>query len=207
MTTDEPTKPGSLPPAGMVSSDTAPEGKSTESHASPDTVDRPDATLPSGFFSVAQAKRSPADGDVGPTGSGPGDRDSILGRDAETVIFTGSSPGKTSAVSALRIPGYELLERLGLGGMGVVFRARQLAANRIVAVKVIRPDVLSGHSEDSRQRMVERFHQEAQAAARIQHDHMVTVYQQFPAEQKDARFPEKTAACTAGGSQVFGGKW
>ena len=31
--------------------------------------------------------------------------------------------------------------------------------------------------------------------------------QQFPAEQKDARFPEKTAACTAGGSQVFGGKW
>ena len=31
--------------------------------------------------------------------------------------------------------------------------------------------------------------------------------QQFPAEQKDARFPEKAAACTAGGSQVFGGKW
>ncbi len=72
---------------------------------------------------------------------------------------------------------YELFEELGKGGMGVVYRARQRKANRIVALKLIRPDRLSGLSEVSRAKIVERFRKEAQAAARLQHDNLVTVFE------------------------------
>ena len=72
---------------------------------------------------------------------------------------------------------YEILGELGQGGMGVVYRARQRKANRIVALKVIRPDRLSGMSESTRTRMIERFRNEAQAAGRLQHDNLVTVFE------------------------------
>ena len=72
---------------------------------------------------------------------------------------------------------YELLDELGKGGMGVVYRARQRKANRIVALKLIRPDRLSGLSEVSRGKIIARFRTEAQAAARLQHDNLVTVFE------------------------------
>ncbi len=72
---------------------------------------------------------------------------------------------------------YELLEELGKGGMGVVFRARQRSMNRIVALKVIRPDRLANMAASSRQRAIERFRIEAAAAARISHDNLVAVYE------------------------------
>jgi serine/threonine protein kinase len=69
-----------------------------------------------------------------------------------------------------RIPGLELVEVLGSGGMGVVFRARQATLNREVAVKLLRDD----HRADSEHR--ERFLQEAVAVARLRHPHLVQVY-------------------------------
>lgn len=72
---------------------------------------------------------------------------------------------------------YELLEELGKGGMGVVFRSRQKSMNRIVALKVIRPDRLANMASSSRQRAVERFRIEAEAAARISHDNLIAVYE------------------------------
>jgi tRNA A-37 threonylcarbamoyl transferase component Bud32 len=66
---------------------------------------------------------------------------------------------------------YELLEELGQGGMGVVFKARQRKLNRFVAVKMIR----SADASDKEGR--KRFENEAQAVARLQHPNIVQIYE------------------------------
>ena len=71
---------------------------------------------------------------------------------------------------------YELISPLGQGGLGGVYKARQKAANRLVALKIIRPDRMSSMTEVSQKRMLDRFRAEAHAAARLQHDNLVTVY-------------------------------
>jgi serine/threonine protein kinase len=68
------------------------------------------------------------------------------------------------------VPGYEVLEELGRGGMGIVYRGRRLADDGIVALKVIRKDRLI-HPE-----AVRRFRREAHAAARLSHPNIVRVY-------------------------------
>lgn len=68
-----------------------------------------------------------------------------------------------------RMPNYEILGKLGRGGMGVVYKARQVSDNRIVALKVIRKDRLQ--HEDG----VRRFRREAQAMARLSHPNIVQV--------------------------------
>lgn len=70
-----------------------------------------------------------------------------------------------------RLPGFELEEVVGAGGMGVVYRARQAALDRNVAVKMLRDTNLT----DASQR--ERFHQEARTIARLHHPHLVQVYE------------------------------
>ncbi|HUW35193.1 MAG TPA: protein kinase [Planctomycetota bacterium] len=65
------------------------------------------------------------------------------------------------------IGGCELLEKLGKGGNGVVYRARQLSVGRVVAVKILRPAL----SQDAV--YVERFLREARTAARLNHPNIV----------------------------------
>ena len=69
------------------------------------------------------------------------------------------------------VPGLEPVDVLGSGGMGVVFKARQVALDRDVAVKVLR----DAHLSDSGRR--ERFLQEARAVARLRHPHLVQLYE------------------------------
>ncbi len=64
---------------------------------------------------------------------------------------------------------FEILEELGRGGMGVVYRARHLGLEREVALKIIRKDRMT-HGE-----IVSRFRREAQAAARLSHPNIVQV--------------------------------
>jgi serine/threonine protein kinase len=69
------------------------------------------------------------------------------------------------------IPGYELLGVLGRGGMGIVFRARQISLKRQVALKMI----LSGRHARPSDR--QRFQKEAEAVARLQHPNIVQIYE------------------------------
>ena len=78
---------------------------------------------------------------------------------------------------APEIRDYQILGELGRGGMGVVYKARQQSGNRTVALKIIRPDRLASLSPTQRRKAVERFQMEAQAAAQLEHPHIVGVYE------------------------------
>ncbi len=98
-------------------------------------------------------------------------------REAEASA-TRQSPGATICVPSLEQFGnYESLEEIGRGGMGIVYRARQRAADRTVALKVIRRDRLESLPRDTHTTALERFRQEAQAAAKLEHENIVTIYE------------------------------
>jgi serine/threonine-protein kinase len=69
-----------------------------------------------------------------------------------------------------QLPGYEVEAELGRGGMGIVFRARHLRLNRLVALKML----LAGAYAGPRER--ERFQREAEAVAGLRHENIVRVY-------------------------------
>jgi serine/threonine-protein kinase len=70
---------------------------------------------------------------------------------------------KTSPIVA----GFELLKRVGSGGMGTVYRAKQLSVDRIVAVKILKPNLARDR------KFLERFKEEAKAAAKLNHPNIV----------------------------------
>lgn len=67
----------------------------------------------------------------------------------------------------LEIPGYQILDRLGKGSMGIVYKAKQTSVDRIVAVKVLL-DQLSQNKE-----FIKRFDREAKIAAKLSHNNIV----------------------------------
>ncbi len=87
-----------------------------------------------------------------------------------TGAFEPSAPD-TPAAPPEGVPGYELLEPLGEGGMGVVYKARQGTLNRLVALKM----VLGGHRAGAKELI--RFLAEAEAVAAVKHPHVVQVYE------------------------------
>jgi WD40 repeat protein len=69
------------------------------------------------------------------------------------------------------VPGYEILGELGRGGMGVVYKARQIKADRLVALKMV---LHAGHADAE---ALARFKTEAEAVARLTHPNIVQVYE------------------------------
>src|ERR1700726_4576361 len=87
-----------------------------------------------------------------------------------------------------RVGNYEILEEIGRGGMGVIYRARQRHSRRIVALK----RMVSYHA-DSRETL-ERFRREAEAAASLDHPNILPIYEIGQGEDGLPFFSMKYAA-------------
>lgn len=97
-------------------------------------------------------------------------------KDRLDQVGTGSETGrelhsKPESDTFPKIPGYELIEIIGHGGMGIVYRARQVQLRRDVAIKIL-PSIFTSANPS----IVERFKREAAAAAKLRHKNIVPVY-------------------------------
>jgi serine/threonine protein kinase len=86
------------------------------------------------------------------------------------TLFTFVEDDAKDALVGLRLAGYRIVERVGRGGMGTVYKAEQIDLQRTVAVKVISTE-FSNNRE-----FIERFINEARAAAQLNHANVVQVY-------------------------------
>ena len=88
-----------------------------------------------------------------------------------------------------RLGNYQILDEIGQGGMGVIYRARQRHSRRIVALKRI-----LAHQADSRETLI-RFRREAQAAASLDHPNILPIYEVGEDEDGLPFFSMKFAVC------------
>ncbi|MGL4554136.1 MAG: WD40 repeat domain-containing serine/threonine protein kinase [Gemmataceae bacterium] len=94
-----------------------------------------------------------------------------LARQLEVHRALAAQEGEAAPAEQARpaVPGYELMEEVGRGGMGVVYRARQMSLDRDVALKVLR-------IPDDDPTMLERMQREAQITARLAHPRIVGIF-------------------------------
>jgi WD40 repeat protein/serine/threonine protein kinase len=116
--------------------------------------------------------------------------------ESSTPILSPRETRQTRGVQLIHVPGYEILEILGKGGMGIVYKARHLALDRIVALKMIRNGVSADPEE------LARFQKEAEAVARLQHPNIVQVFEVANWEPADGSpsVPYLSLEYMAGGS-------
>ena len=114
------------------------------------------------------------DRDDGSPNDGSSGADDHLSADETVAPSPGSPisrPTASGQLSGTVLDHFEILERIGAGGFGEVYRARDNHLGRVVAVKVL-PDTLAGDAERR-----ERFRREAIAASALNHPNICTVHQ------------------------------
>ncbi|MFO0889520.1 MAG: protein kinase [Isosphaeraceae bacterium] len=99
------------------------------------------------------------------------DGDGVRNREERTIEGFLSRNLEPEKLAGTRIGDYQLIEVIGVGGMGIVYKARQLSLNRLVALKTIGSRLL--HSEQ----LIARFVSEATAVAALQHPNIVPIYE------------------------------
>jgi eukaryotic-like serine/threonine-protein kinase len=141
-----------------------------------------------GPLSVAELRERAAKGELRPTDSVSADRQTWVPANTvngltfpqqknltETVVSDSLHtrdvlPDDSSAVPVVIVSGYQILDTLGTGACGVVYKAKQEKLNRVVALKtVLMPD-------KAPRDLLDRFKQEAVSLARLQHPNIVAVY-------------------------------
>jgi serine/threonine protein kinase len=143
--------PRAMPPAQPPSSP-PPASQTCPRCGVPVPADAPQGLCPRCVFGVGLATHTDAPGEASPhSASVP-------------------QPPPTPADIAKHFPQLEILECLGRGGMGVVYKARQPRLNRLVALKIIAPE------KGADPMFAKRFLREAQALARLSHNNIVTVH-------------------------------
>jgi serine/threonine protein kinase len=125
--------------------------------------DLPDLPEVSGLGGVASAPsaRSPA-------AAGVVHRDSDAPSDSQGP--PSEPPSSIDTFLGRTIGGYHLVEKIGQGGMGVVYKGRQVSLDRVVAVKILSKQLYDNEE------FIKRFEREAKAVARINHPNIVAVY-------------------------------
>jgi len=123
----------------------------------PLAADAPEGLCPRCLMALNLTKQTEALGEEG----GPG---------ATQRVAPPPEPAPPLEEIARQFPQLEVLECLGRGGMGVVYKARQPRLNRLVALKIL------AREKEKDPRFAERFTREAQALARLNHPNIVTVY-------------------------------
>ncbi len=129
----------------------------------PPPADLPELPAMSGLGELGTG--SPAEtGTAAADGQGSLHRDSDAPSGHAEVVPTGDDPylGKNFG-------GYQLVEKIGQGGMGVVYKGRQMSLERVVAVKILSKALYDN------QEFIKRFEREAKAVARINHPNIVSV--------------------------------
>ncbi len=129
------------------------------------------ASAPDGFCPICEFRRALD----APAETGGSRREEVHSEKSETrnpkSEIEAASPSWSDLTKILYFGDYELLAEIARGGMGTVFKARQVKLNRVVAIKLISAGVLASHE------LVKRFKAEAEAAAGLDHPNIVPIHE------------------------------